>query len=211
MGTMSKRHGKPGRTSFSALIRPHLEPMYRLAYRLTGHREDAQDLVQDVLLKLHDKAEQLAEVEAVASWLKRVVYNQYVDHQRRFARQRLRLVEHRELSANPDRAAAVQATPEEQAAGEFTISRLQEALSRLSDDHRLIINLHDVEGYTLTEISEITGITLGTLKSRRQRARARLQNILDEGPESPELTSRQGGGEDTDALRPVSAKCGALS
>lgn len=197
--------------SFTALVRPHLERLYRLAYRLTQHREDAQDLVQDVLLKLHPQADKMAEVDSVAAWLSRVLYNQFVDNQRRYARRRLHTVDHRDYSADPDTAQAEQASTEELVEGEFTITRVQAALEQLSDDHRLIINLHDVEGYTLTEIAEITGIPHGTLKSRRHRARERLQLLLDEGPDSVLSASDDNRGEENDALRPVPAKLGSIS
>jgi RNA polymerase sigma-70 factor (ECF subfamily) len=177
--------------SFTALIRPHLDRMYRLAYRLTGHREDAQDLVQDVLMKLHAQAARLAEVEAVPTWLGRVMYHQFIDNHRRYKSQRLALVEDPVVSADPDQAVATEASTEE--------------------DHQLIIKLHDVEGYTITEIAEITGISLGTLKSRRQRARERLQNLLDEGPDRAKSTSRQNRGEENDELRPVPTQPGPVS
>lgn len=202
---------KKRQQSFTALIRPHFERMYRLAYRLTGHREDAQDLVQDVLLKLYPQADRLAAVDAPATWLSRVVYNQFIDNQRRSKLRRLRIVSHAELSADPDQAQAIQAATDDLAEGEFTIRRLRAALAQLSEDHRLIINLHDVEGYTLTEIAEITGTPLGTLKSRRQRARERLQTILDEGPERRTSASKQDRGEKNDELRPVPTKFGSVS
>ena len=197
-------------SSFTALVRPHLQQLYRLAYRLTEHREDAQDLVQDVLLKLHPQASKLAEIDSVATWLNRVLYNQFIDNQRRYARRRMRIVEHRDYSANPDIAAAEQASTEELVESEFTITRVQAALDQLSDDHKLIINLHDVEGYTLTEVAEITGVPLGTLKSRRHRARERLQRLLDEGPDSAVLTSKDNRGEENDALRSVPAQLGSV-
>lgn len=184
-------------------MRPHLERLYRLAYRLTGHREDAQDLVQDVLLKTFSQADRMAEVEVPLTWLSRVLYNRFIDGQRRYSARRLRLVSHDVLSRDPDLAAGNEASPEAQAASEFTISRLETALAQLSDDHRLIINMHDVEGYTMAEIAEITGISLGTLKSRRHRARQRLQNILDEGPESAGPASSKGRGEDNVELRSI--------
>lgn len=139
--------------SFTALIRPHLERMYRLAYRLTGHREDAQDLVQDVLLKLHAQTDRLAEVEAVATWLARVLYHQFIDNQRRYRSRRLTLVEDPVISADPDQAPAMEASTEELVQGEFTISRVMAAMEQLSDDHQLMIKLHDVEGYTISEIA----------------------------------------------------------
>lgn len=197
--------------SFTALIRPHLDRMYRLAYRLTGHREDAQDLVQDVLLKLHSQRDRMAEVEAVSTWLARVMYNQFIDNLRRYKSRRLALVDDPVVSADPDQAPAADASTEDLAQGEFTINRVLAALEQLSDDHQLIIKLHDVEGYTITEIAEITGIPLGTLKSRRQRARERLQNLLDEGPDRANLTSEESRGEKNDELRPVPTKPGPVS
>ncbi len=170
------------RQSFSELIRPQLERMYRLAFRLTGNQHDAQDLVQDVLLKLYPQHKKLMEVDLIAPWIGTVVYRQFVDNRRRYAAERLHIVSDNDFSADPDLAAVEQASTEELAEAEFNINRLEAAVAKLSEDHRLIINLHDVEGYTVSEIAEITGIPMGTLKSRRQRARERLQDLLDEGP-----------------------------
>jgi len=169
--------------SFSELVRPHLERMYRLAFRLTGNRDDAQDLVQDVMLKLYPQHDRLIEVDVVAPWLGKVVYRQFIDHKRRYAARNLTIVTDNVYSVDPDQAAAAQISTEDLVDAEFNISRLESAVAKLSEDHRLIINLHDVEGYTISEIAEITGIPMGTLKSRRQRARERLQNLLTEGPE----------------------------
>ena len=205
-----RNDSKKRQQSFTALVRPHLERMYRLAYRLTAHREDAQDLVQDVLLKLYPQLDRLAEIDAIGPWISRIVYHQFIDRQRQYASRRLRVVSHPELSADPDRAQAQQASTEDLAEGEFTISRLQAALAQLSDDHRVIMNLHDVEGYTLAEIAEITGVSLGTLKSRRHRARERLQNILAEGPDHEPFTSKQDRGGKNHELRPISGKPGSI-
>ena len=56
--------------------------------------------------------------------------------------------------------------------------RLDNALAQLSDEHRIVVLLHDSEGYKLTEIQELTGTPVGTVKSRLHRARARLREIL---------------------------------
>lgn len=168
--------------SFTELIRPHLERMYRLAFRLTGNQADAQDLVQDVMLKLYPQSERLVAIDKIAPWLGKVIYRQFVDNKRRYAVRSLHLVDNSDYCAEPDRAPAVQVSTEELVEAEFDINRLEAAVAKLSEDHRLIINLHDVEGYTISEIAEITGVPLGTLKSRRQRARERLQGLLGEGP-----------------------------
>ncbi len=63
---------------------------------------------------------------------------------------------------------------------EERLLKLDAALSKLSDEHRLIVLLHDTEGYKLTEIQDLIGIPVGTVKSRLHRARARLREILIE-------------------------------
>ena len=60
------------------------------------------------------------------------------------------------------------------------MQHLDKALQQLSDEHRLIVLLHDTEGYKMTEIQELMGIPVGTVKSRLHRARARLREILAE-------------------------------
>ena len=72
-------------------------------------------------------------------------------------------------------------SPERDAERADDIIRLDNALSELSENHRLIVLLHDVEGYKLAEIQEITGDPVGTLKSRLHRARARLRELLSKG------------------------------
>ena len=169
-----------GQQSFGELIRPHLDRMYRLAFRLTRDRDDAQDLVQDVLLKLYPRHDQLIELEAIAPWVAKVLYRQFVDNRRRYMARSLHIVSDSAYAADPDQAPAIQASTEQLVDAEITIMQLETAVSRLSENHRLIINLHDVEGYTISEIAEITGFTLGTLKSRKQRAHERLQELLNE-------------------------------
>ena len=61
------------------------------------------------------------------------------------------------------------------------INRLEAALNELSEEHRIVVLLHDSEGYKLKEIQEITGDPIGTLKSRLHRARARLRQMLSAG------------------------------
>ena len=172
---------KLAKRMFSEMIKPHWERMFRLAYRLTGSQPEAQDLFQDVLLKLYPRCDRLAEIENRGPWLARIVYNQFIDNKRRYVRSRLVLVAHSVFSENPDLAQAEQDSLEEIVDQSINIRRLNKALATLSDEHRLVINLHDVEGYKLGEVSEITGISLGTLKSRLHRARARMREILTGG------------------------------
>jgi RNA polymerase sigma-70 factor (ECF subfamily) len=108
------------------------------------------------------------------------MYNRFIDDRRRFARQRLvaisdsSLPEGRGIEALPG-----DACPALEAERRDNIMRLQNALRQLSEEHRLVVLLHDTEGYKLTEIQELTDTPVGTLKSRLHRARARLREILD--------------------------------
>lgn len=168
--------------SFEALLRPHLDRLYRLAYRLTGTVADAEDLVQDVLIKIYGRREELTSILDLAPWLGRVLYNQFIDEKRRYAARRLHAVkagDHCGRPGNPAESLPSDAPgPEAHAERWGDITQLSRALDQLSDDHRLVVLLHDGEGYTLAEIQGVTGVPLGTLKSRLHRARARLRELL---------------------------------
>lgn len=168
------------RNSFDTLLRPHLDRLYRLAIRLTGSQADAEDLFQDVLTKLFPRLDDLIEIEERGAWVCRILYNQFVDNRRRYARQRLVIVpEHTmpndSVDSQPGKLDVLADVEQED-----NIMLLQSALDKLSEEHRLVIILHDCEGYKLTEIQDLTDTPVGTLKSRLHRARARLREILEQ-------------------------------
>ena len=169
------------RASFEALVRPHLDRLYRFAFRLAGSKAEAEDLFQDVLAKVYGRLDDLADINEPGAWMCRVMYNHFIDDRRRFARQRLVAVSEAELPGHDVGALPGDDDPAADAEREDDIMQLDEALARLSDEHRLVVLLHDCEGYKLSEIQEITGDPVGTLKSRLHRARARLREFL--GPD----------------------------
>jgi RNA polymerase sigma-70 factor (ECF subfamily) len=164
--------------SFDALMRPHLDRLYRLSFRLAGNKHEAEDLFQDVLTKMYPRIDELIEVEEPGSWLCRVMYNHFIDNRRRFARQRLVAVSEDHLPGKSLETLPGIFDPVQDAEQRDNIIRLDKALDSLSDEHRLVVMLHDCEGYKLKEIQDVTGTPTGTLKSRLHRARARLQEIL---------------------------------
>lgn len=166
--------------SFEALIKPHLDRLYRLSYRLAGQKAEAEDLFQDVLVKVFPRLDELIDIEEPGAWLCRVMYNHFIDNRRKFARQRLVAVEEGRLPPGQGiEEMPGKQDPEADAARDDNIMRLENALEQLSDEHRLVVLLHDTEGYKLVEIEELTGTPVGTLKSRLHRARARLRGILE--------------------------------
>ena len=166
------------RASFDTLLRPHLDRLYRLAYRLAGSKPEAEDLFQDVLLKAFARLDDLLEVREPGSWLCRVMYNHFIDNRRRLARARLVSVEESQLPGQSVESLPGDLDPVRDAERLDNIMQLEQALAALSDKHRLVVLLHDTEGYKLEEIHQITGDPLGTIKSRLHRARARLREIL---------------------------------
>ncbi len=167
--------------TFERLLRPHLDRLYRFACRLTGSKAEAEDLFQDVLVKLYAKLDDLIEIENPGPWVSRVLYNHFIDDRRRFARQRLVSVDEGQLPPGGVDSMPGPGGPEHDAERFDDISRLANALATLSENHRIVVLLHDSEGYKLKEIQEITGDPVGTLKSRLHRARARLRELLSAG------------------------------
>ena len=169
-------------SAFDQAVRPQLERLYRLAFRLTGQRADAEDLLQDVLTSLFERHAELTSIKDLAPWLGRVLYNRFVDSARRLrkqrwgdsGRERVVLLD----DAMLDRLAADEPGPETRAAIQAEMSRLQSALDALGEEHRVVVLLHDAEGYSIEEIQAVTGVAAGTVKSRLHRARARLRELL---------------------------------
>ena len=81
------------KATFESIVRPHLDRLYRLAFRLTGHQAEAEDLFQELLIKAFGKLDDLVNIEEPGSWLARIMYNLFIDEKRRFARQRMHVVE----------------------------------------------------------------------------------------------------------------------
>ncbi len=166
--------------AFEKLVRPHFDRLYRLAWRLTGQKAEAEDLFQELLIKAYGKLDDLVKIDEPGSWLSRIMYNLFIDERRRFARRRMHTVEEGEMSG--DGLAGLPGTDNPAWDHERLerAERLDSALSKLSDEHRIIVLLHDTEGYKLTEIQDLIGIPVGTVKSRLHRARGRLREILTE-------------------------------
>jgi len=167
---------KDSHTQFEQLVRPHLKRLYSLAYRYTGQRDDAEDLVQDLLLKLYPRLEEMQQIDKLAPWLARVLYRQFIDQYRRKQRSPINYMDDEE--AIYETQASDVAEPAEVVNSELTQDMLNNALNQLNEDQRTLIMLHDVEGYSLQEINKITDVPVGTLKSRHSRARSKLREII---------------------------------
>lgn len=162
---------------FERLIEPHLYHLYQLAYRFCNNQSDAEDLVQDVVVKLLPRRGEMAQIEKLRPWLAKVLYRHFIDGYRQNLRSPLSLVSSEEDPLERHSAPAGD-SPECQTDAMLKQRRLQLALHTLNMDQRAVVLLHDVEGYTLPELEAILDSPVGTLKSRLNRARAQLREYL---------------------------------
>jgi RNA polymerase sigma-70 factor (ECF subfamily) len=173
---------------FDELVRPHLTYLYRLAFRFCRNQADAEDLVQDLLLKLYPRCAELDEVDKLRPWLVTSLYRMFVDGTRRQKRSPLELID--DEAAFYETAASGETSPAQDLAEDQRINQIQSAFERLSEDHRVLLTLHDIEGYRLVELEKILEVPVGTLKSRIHRARARMRALLESADLNPDEISK---------------------
>ena len=159
--------------TWEQIVQDHSARVFRLAYRLTGNRHDAEDLTQDVFVRVLRSLDRY-EPGNFDGWLHRITTNLFLDGARR--RQRIR------MDAMGDDAARVPGSAEIEPERGFEHGNLdldvQHALDALAPEYRAAVVLCDIEGLSYEEIAVTLGIKLGTVRSRIHRARAQLRKEL---------------------------------
>ena len=180
---------------FDQLLRGHVRVLFRYAYRWTGSPDQAEDLVQETLVRLFDTLEQLRQVEQIRPWAARVMYRIFVDGLRRANRSPVSYVGRSGstgalLDDEEDEKDAPDQTWDPAVLAEQALDRerIVAVWSQLHQQHRVVLSLHDIEGYSLEEVASIVAVPLGTAKSRLNRARRRLRELLGEGTNSISAT-----------------------
>jgi RNA polymerase sigma-70 factor (ECF subfamily) len=146
--------------------------LYTVAYRLTGNHEDAQDLVQEVLLRVQRG---LARYEpgSLHGWLSRITTNAFLDDVRRKQR---RPVD--PMGDDAERIVASAPSADQALAHTTLPDHVQDALRALPDEYRAAVVLCDVVGYGYQEIADTLDVPVGTVRSRIHRGRAQLREVL---------------------------------
>jgi RNA polymerase sigma factor (sigma-70 family) len=183
MGKSSHRRHTQSAAEFDQLLRDHVPTLYRTAYRWTGAVDRAEDLVQELLTRLFPRLAELRELDRVRPWVLRVMYRIFVDQLRRERSSPVQFG-----AESPEEVSAVDDEyegfldpspgPPELVERQLTEERIMAAWEQLGPEHRAVLSLHDIEDYSLPELSRIMEIPIGTLKSRLHRARARLRELL---------------------------------
>ena len=154
------------------MARHHGRFLYTVAYRLTGNDADAQDLVQEVLLRVRRGLETYRP-GSLEGWLSRITTNAFLDEVRR-QRRRPTVA----LPDDPDRVLGGTEDAEAALASTTLPDDVQDAIRALPEDFRVAVVLCDVVGLSYEEIAEQLGIPIGTVRSRIHRGRAALRGVL---------------------------------
>lgn len=166
---------------FDSLLRDHVPALYRAAYRWTGAVDRAEDLVQELLVRLYPKLDELRGLDRVRPWALRVMYRIFVDQVRRERSSPVQFgADAREDSGEEEGHEFIDPAdgPAELLEQHLTQERVVAAWESLGEEHRVVLSMHDIEDYSLPELSEIMGVPIGTLKSRLHRGRAKLRQLL---------------------------------
>ena len=154
------------------IAREHGRFIYTVAYRLTGNEADAQDLVQDVLLRVR-RGLHTYRPGSMEGWLSRITTNAFLDELRRRKRRPVEA-----LPEDPDRVLPGAPSVDEAFEANALPEDIQAALTRLAPEFRAAVVLSDVVGLSYAEIGETLDVPLGTVRSRIHRGRAMLRDQL---------------------------------
>lgn len=164
--------------AFEQLILEHEKIVYNVALRMMNHREDADDIAQEVFIKAFRSIGNFDERATFSTWIYRITVNTCIDEMRkRKGKQNFSLdseIEDEEGSFKQQIADKGE-TPEESLLRQEGQSEIVEALRTLSEDHKMVVILRDVQGLSYDEVAEATGTSLGTVKSRLSRGRNQLK------------------------------------
>jgi len=156
---------------FNSLVKRMRDKMYRLALRVVKNEEEAHDVVQDSFIKVWNKREKLAEIENKDAYCMTIARNMGIDKLRGRKMTTTDIDEQYDLTADiPD--------PERTLVAKQELSIVMKVVNSLPENHRTVIQLRDIEGYTYKEISTMTGYSIEKVKVYLHRARTKLRQKI---------------------------------
>jgi RNA polymerase sigma factor (sigma-70 family) len=170
-------------SSFDELVRRYQERIYATVYHMTSNHEDASDLTQETFIKAYQALRSFKGDSSFFTWVYRIAINKTINFLKKRKNRNHFSLNDLDFNAehDPDLVALVShKTPRR----DLNLSELQEklntAMQKLSDVHRLVVTLHDIQGLPHEEISRIMDCNIGTVRSRLFYARQQLQAFLSD-------------------------------
>ena len=166
--------------AFEKLVLQYEKLVYNIAYSVMRNEQDAYDIAQEVFIKVFQSLSTFNFTAKFSTWIHRITVNASIDELRKRKNKKTEYID--EMVELGDSEVGKQfedssPTPEEQAIINEEYKDLLDSINELSEEHRMVITLRDIKGYTYDEIAEILECSLGTIKSRISRARSNLKNI----------------------------------
>lgn len=182
------KRGEQLRKRYESLMAPHFDALYSAARRMAMSPDDAEDLVQEVCIKALKHLDDLEKIEFPRAWLLKAMYNQFVDDTRRAARSPMTGAWTGDQSADPDEVASHMEQPEEVTDRDQRVEQVIRAMRFLNAEQCALVAMHDVEGLSIDELSQLTGMPAGTIKAQLHRTRKKLGRLLkNEAVSKPHL------------------------
>jgi RNA polymerase sigma-70 factor (ECF subfamily) len=169
------RQKRDERREFEELALPHLDSLYGTALRLTHNEKDAEDLVQDTILRAFRFFHRFERGTNVKAWLFKILTNTFANKYRKRQRERTILDE---VQTQAELNEAGLPDPEAALAARLVSDQVKEALESVPEEFRLAVILADLEDFSYREIAEIVDCPIGTVMSRIYRGRRILQRKL---------------------------------
>jgi RNA polymerase sigma-70 factor (ECF subfamily) len=173
---------RPDRAAFAELMRRYQSQVDKILYHLAPDWQDRSDLAQEVWIRVYRNINRLQEPEKFRGWLSRIATNLFYDELRKRKRKSQPLsLDARYTTEDSEmdwEIASDEPSPEENLTTREFYEQLRDAIAQLPEVFRTAILLREIEGMAYEEIAELTGVSLGTVKSRIARGRTRLQSQL---------------------------------
>ena len=169
--------------AYDVLVRRHQERVYATIYHMTSNHEDAADLTQETLVKAFRALGAFKGDSSFFTWLYRIAVNKTINHLKQRKHRGQVSLNDLDLNAehDPDLVALISdRTPRRDASLRELQERLNMAMQRLSEEHRMVVTLHDIQGFKHEEIAGLMKCNVGTVRSRLFYARQQLQAYLGE-------------------------------
>jgi RNA polymerase sigma-70 factor (ECF subfamily) len=201
-----RRHSDRTRAEFETLLEDQLDALYAAAMRLTRNARDAEDLVQDAVLRAYRFFDRFERGTHFRAWIFRILTNTFINRYRRSVKERT-LVDGPERESVTDqlvsRDAADQAgDPERHFFGRLVSDDVVRAVDALPIDFRMVVILADLQEFSYKEIADILDIPVGTVMSRLFRGRRLLEkSLLDYAAETGHVPTREDGSIDLQSFR----------
>ena len=173
--------------TFQTHILPLKNELFRLALRITLSREDAEDVVQETMLKVWNKREQWERIDNIEAFCMTICRNLALDHQKRMDNQNVTLEETTTLNLHP----LTSTTPEEHAVQRDRVERVRQLIDQLPEKQRTCMQLREVEGKAYKEIAAIMGISEEQVKVNIFRARQTIRQQFMQMEEFSRLPSSE--------------------